>query len=519
MSRLPRVLDNELKEVKRLHPSQLSLSQPEDGFDTATMIIPEEEDFPVRAFVELYRNDESMGIFRASSVGEVYGDSVEISLVHALRTLEDDVLVGKGELPKNAKAAISMLIDAQTVKRWRIGVLECDEEISEPFEYNNTNVWDGVKTILTYIPAYRIETDQSSYPWTLNVLRKPTSVSCEGRLSRNIASLRVTRDDSELCTRLYLDGDTKYWDADTIGEWGIISRTISTGSDLGENASEEVIAEYLDRKVAEYFEAHKNPTLSIEVEARDLKSATGYNFDHFKRGALCRLALPKYTKAFVERIVNIEYPDLLNDPDYALLQLSNRTDDASTRIAGLMVSVTRVEQTVKKTVDTLFGTKAGLNAYYDEFLFDGKNWMHKIHEVVASLDAVEATLLLKASSKELTATTERLASAEILLDGLNGEVALKVDKNGVVAAINVTTEEVKIDAAKINLSGYVTASSLSTEIASIKSGILQEVITSKLSASTVSCSSLVVTDASFRPKTLKYTDADGKSATMVVLAS
>lgn len=534
MSRQPRVLDKELKEVKRLHPAQLTLNQPENGFDTSMMIVPADEGVELRSFIELYRHNESVGIFRVASVAEAYGDSVEISLVHALRTLEDDVLVGQGTLPPNVADMLAMLINAQTVKHWQLGSVAYAGEISEPIDYNNTNVWDAVKTILTYIPEYRIEADQSAYPWTINIVKRPSEFSCEGRLSRNIANLRVSRDDSQLCTRLHLDNDTRYWDADTIDEWGIVSRTLSTGSDLDENASEEVIEEYLNRKVREYFEIHKNPTLSIEVEVRDLKSATNYDFDHFERGALCRLALPAYSQTFIERIVNIDYPDLLNDPDYAIAQLSNRTEDASARVAGLMVSVTRIEQTVQKTVESLDGTMAGLRAFYDEFLIENENWKHTVSEVSVQLNAIETTLELKANRSELTGLSERLSGAEVLLDGLNAdiklkanltevdalgarvsqaeididganaEIELKVSKNGVIASINATTEAVTIAAKKINLSGYVTSSKLSTELASIETSIQREVHTSLVTAHDARFTNIEFGGAALRLRTQNF---------------
>lgn len=193
-----------------------------------------------------------------------------------------------------------------------------------------------------------------------------------------------------------------------------------------------------------------------------------------------------------------------------------------------------------------------LRATHSEYeLLEGQveEFYSSFSEVEIKLDAVTTTINLKADKTETTAISQRLTSAEVAIDGANAEIQLraekstvdnltqrvslaeasitvnaeaitsKVSKDGVISSINQTAEEVTIKANKINLSGYVTTSKLSSEIASIKDTIATNIITSSLSASTVSCSSLVVTDASFRPKTLKYTDADGNSATMVVLAN
>jgi phage minor structural protein len=68
------------------------------------------------------------------------------------------------------------------------------------------------------------------------------------------------------------------------------------------------------------------------------------------------------------------------------------------------------------------------------------------------------TVTAREIRQEVTDTENRL-SARIKVN--SDEIELKVNKNGVVSAINQTAEEVKIQAAKINLSGYVTASELS----------------------------------------------------------
>ena len=61
----------------------------------------------------------------------------------------------------------------------------------------------------------------------------------------------------------------------------------------------------------------------------------------------------------------------------------------------------------------------------------------------------------------------RVSSAEVRISGAEAKIELKVNRDGVISAINLTPEEAKIQAPKINLEGYVTADQLSTEIANI----------------------------------------------------
>lgn len=105
---------------------------------------------------------------------------------------------------------------------------------------------------------------------------------------------------------------------------------------------------------------------------------------------------------------------------------------------------------------------------------------HVIDEAEIKLEG--ATVTIAAQQRELDEQGERISGAEIRLDGVAASILLKVDKNGVIAAINLTPEEVKIQAAKINLEGYVTATQLSTEIAAIENSFSDMVSTKTLYA-------------------------------------
>ena len=62
---------------------------------------------------------------------------------------------------------------------------------------------------------------------------------------------------------------------------------------------------------------------------------------------------------------------------------------------------------------------------------------------------------------------DRMWSAESNIIQHADEIALKVNKNGIISAINATAESVKINASKINLSGYVTVSAYDTDMENI----------------------------------------------------
>ena len=74
--------------------------------------------------------------------------------------------------------------------------------------------------------------------------------------------------------------------------------------------------------------------------------------------------------------------------------------------------------------------------------------------------------------------TENRLSARITINADN--INLKVDKSGVISAINVSPESIDISASKINLTGYVTASQLSVVNGRIDSLISGETVATSL---------------------------------------
>ncbi|UYL94199.1 tail fiber protein [Geobacillus phage vB_GthS_PT9.1] len=63
---------------------------------------------------------------------------------------------------------------------------------------------------------------------------------------------------------------------------------------------------------------------------------------------------------------------------------------------------------------------------------------------------------------QISGLNTRVSIAESSITQLADEIELRVEKNGVISAINQTAEQIKIQASKVDLSGYVTFTNLST---------------------------------------------------------
>lgn len=97
----------------------------------------------------------------------------------------------------------------------------------------------------------------------------------------------------------------------------------------------------------------------------------------------------------------------------------------------------------------------------------------------------DAEISLNAQEKVLTSQGERLSQAEVRISGAEAQIELKVNRDGVISAINLTPEEAKIQAPKINLEGYVTAKQLEAELENIELSFNERIYTNTLQANSV----------------------------------
>ena len=68
MISLPRLIDSEGKEVRRIHPVALSISENIVPLSTAEMSLMPNDSIPYRSFVELFTINGSAGFFRSETV-------------------------------------------------------------------------------------------------------------------------------------------------------------------------------------------------------------------------------------------------------------------------------------------------------------------------------------------------------------------------------------------------------------------------------------------------------------------
>ena len=471
--RLPRLLDSGMKELARLNPVSLSMDENLSPLSTAEMVLPEGEcAAETGQYVELYTSHGSAGIFRVQQAEQDYGGLVTLALEHGLTTLGDGIMPGEGAQSGTARQLVSAILACQPKTMWVLGAVAVPDSLTLTWKNDNANLLESLCSLMDELTGYRLTFDQSVFPWVLNVEAMTDADGCECRLSRNLSSLRVEEDRSELCTRLYVSGLASPLDADTIGTYGVITRYMDGDPDIG--------IDELTKQGRAYLEAHKTPAVSVTMDAVDWYEATEEPFDRFTLGRVCRVCLPDYGKTIRQRVIALSWPDVYGQPDQVTVTLASESTTAVSVMAGLIIDTTVTKKRFTSDMRsqkelllaaeekiTLISTRIELIAQEVDVQAE-QIALKASHEEVGELtrrmdaaeiaiDGVNARIDLKASQTDVDNLGTRVSAAEVAIDGANAEIALKVSKNGIVSAINMSPEGIKISASKIELSGTVLA--------------------------------------------------------------
>lgn len=464
--KLPRLLDAGMKEKARLHPvAPVEIVLNAEPPSTASLTISKADAaVKIRDWIELYTKDGSAGIYRVTGVEESYdGEQVWITLEHGIVALGDAVIIGEGTFTGSLDGLMEPLLSHQVTKvngqpLWRIGSTVATKSVRR--DYQNPNLLSELIALLGQAGDVMLTFDQSTLPWVVNLVALDEKDLCEGRFGRNLQSLTVSVDDNDLCTRAIIDGTGEVRDADTISQYGVVARVLN----ISEYATEESAGQYIEQ----YLEAHKEPNVSIEISVVDMSESTGESIDSFRLGRMCRTCLPDHGVTVKSRIVSIRMPDVYGDPQDVrvsmgkkqptltdlLMQEQQETASTSSRVSRGYGSVSKK---VEETDIELIRQK--------EELTDTRYRMAQAG-IVIDKDAE----FVKAFAYQETADRldQRVTATESEILVQADQISMRVQKGEVISSINQTAEEIKIQASKINLSGYVTMSEFEAEIANLE---------------------------------------------------
>ena len=331
MIRLPRLLDGNLQEKCRLTPLSLAVHLRLTPLSTAERVLPAGGDWvsPLD-MVELYDENGSLGIYRVKAVDSMIGQARTVKLEHGFCSLQDGFIPAQGFMD-TVRGTITRLLACQPVPLWTVGEIEAPEDLTIIFATEYVNLLEALETLLGMLPeGYALDFDQTVTPWRLHLRKLSNLPFCEGRLSRNLTSVRYMQDGSRLCSRVYpfgaeveegrislvpLEG-VAYRESALTAAMGVISRTFTTDLVFDVLSLKDVADEYLSR--------HSIPEITMTVDGADLSSVTGEEIDAFRLGRACRLSLPEDDLLLTERVIAIDKPDVYGAPGQVTLTLCSR---------------------------------------------------------------------------------------------------------------------------------------------------------------------------------------------------
>lgn len=328
MIKLPRVIDNNGKEIKRLHPIAESISEKIVPLSYATIQVNKKEAVDERTYIELYTVNGFNGVYRTRAPqDDVVGETVTLQLEHAVSEVGDWLIQDAIDEESTVRNAFVKLFGHYRGTKWQLGSFSASESVHIDVDYDN--ILESLIGIIQQVPKYYMTFNFSTSPWTLSLAVKPNVITAEGRLSRNIANVIVKRDDKDLCTRVYVKGLPKpagraddenaigYMDADTQALYGIVEAQTG-GNDLTEAQATRVAQTFLDQ--------HKNPKITCEVDGYDFFDATGETLDKMEIAKKYRLAIPQKSVIVEDYISAINWRDVYNAPNSVSLVIGDEQD-------------------------------------------------------------------------------------------------------------------------------------------------------------------------------------------------
>lgn len=508
--KLPIVLTSDLKRGKPVQADALSITVSARDKSTASLTLPiTASPYPMHTFFELFTSKGSVGVFWATtpSLNDVTGRTY--ALTHAIDTLRKNVYKEQITFEGTRQGFLSKLFSYQDPIYWQIGDIYAPKNAYKSANINYTNLSDLFTRFLSdnvdLYPVY----DFSTTPWTVHIRKLPEEIGARFSLTRNAETCRIVYDDKQQATRLYLavntpekvNGITKYTpelkiyeDADAIAQYGIFEKTASIKTDEITGTPDDWAQDFLKK--------YRDPAVQITVDGYELWKQTGKIYDEMSVGKRCKVALPEFAATTTQRIESVTYPDALKAPTAITVSLATKQKTFTTAISNLGKEVEKV------------GGVAGGAALSLADAKEVTDWVlvrQKIDDAVNDTGIVtlwESGIIVDAEKgTTIYSLQQGFVSAFSAIKTNSEGIELSVKKNGVIAAINLSSEEARIQASQIVLDGYVTASRLETAIAEVNYQNSQAIETllidaNQVYANSVNASSFTLGDTLMSKKAL-----------------
>ena len=403
-------------------------------------------------------------VWRVKTIDQQFETLVRtIQLEHAINTLRDTVMFGdvttktlandKKATTCSALKALQYILGKQSV--WKLGTVAFTD--SNPYSFNGDDLYSAIETISSSLEDCEWTFDFSSYPFTLNIVKRATAFSCEMRVDRNLRTLRRTIDRSRMYTRIYPIGQNNiHIDGDCLKKnenlYGTISK-VQTDNGIKTAGELKAWAQHL-------LNRHCEPTVTVTISGMEFYQTTGEALDRLAIGKVCRVPIPELETTIIERITKLSWSDKVSSPEEVTVTLANEVEDVTSIVSTLAKSSGKSGKTKAKkdgedhawVVDT--ETHVGMVA--EALAGEGadKDWS-RVSSIMVDGQGITSQVqtvqdgVVKAQSS--ITQHDDFIDATVKAIGKNG----KVTAASIVASVNASGSKVKISADKIELAGEV----------------------------------------------------------------
>ncbi len=309
---------------------------------------PKREEIETFDYVEIFDNGKRIGMFRIMDSAEerdAENKIISYECEHVLSTLMDSVLFGYHQrVNLTTRENIEYLLSKQNIKHWKLG--QCD--FVRYFHY----AWENESTLLgplysipqPFDEKYQWTWDDSSYPWTLNIVRYSDEVTGELRYKKNMKGIKRTVDAKNVMTRIYplgygegvnqltikdVNGGVPYTDAP-----GFI-RELYGGLDYIWVDRRFEDAQSLYDSARMMLMRNCVPKVTYEIDAIDYELIDPYKIEKYETGKLVRLYDEELGISVDLRVMNHSKDDADGNPLAVKLTLENRVTDIGTTYADI----------------------------------------------------------------------------------------------------------------------------------------------------------------------------------------
>ena len=500
--KMPELLTASLGVSNILHPTDGSLMLKMDGPSEATLTLEDKaESIPMHGWVKIYNQLGFVGIFRRISRERDITTNNTYNLRHGIDILQDSVWDAEETYEGTTTQFLTALLNKQTqlvngVKPWVLGTCADTSNVKKDINYDN--LLDLFEGVTEQGGGYYFTYDQTSFPWTVNLVAKPSAVESEFRLNRNIERCRISDNDSEMCTRLILNVNQMVDDAALAQKTGKTVKqnesVIRTYNNTAAQASYGIIVKTADIDVTgdtfpngpfpeadawaqKFLDQRADPLLNIEIDGHVLRGYTGFDWDDSKIGTQVRVALPEYPVAIAERCVSVNYTSLYGNPDRVTIGLANALPTFSS-------SMKSTQKTVASNARGGRGAARQAESFDQHFQITDDSG-NVLRQAGMHLDANGLLVYADDNEKNVGAKFEVQANKIGMVVGTyNGQNYIKAGE--ICLAINDSEEsEAVINASKIYLLGETIADTITANYINAKISTL-----ATLNARDITCNSI-----------------------------